>query len=142
MAERGLELDLQDPWLCILLSRPDLDLRRLTTNPSADVRYAAVHGLMPHDIPKVVAALAKLSRDSDRDVRNWATFTLGSQFESRSPTLCTALQKRVTDPDPEIRGEALVGLARRGDVHRPHCSTRVGWRVPRRLGGRGGGLAR
>lgn len=85
-------------------------------NPSADIRYATVHGLMPHDVPKVVAALAKLSRDSDRDVRNWATFTLGSQYDSTSPTLCAALQDRVTDPDPEIRGEALIGLARRGDV--------------------------
>jgi HEAT repeat protein len=79
-------------------------------NPSADIRYAAVHGLMPHDVPNVVAAVAKLARDSDRDVRNWATFTLGSQFESKSPTLCAALQERVTDSDPEIRGEALLGL--------------------------------
>ena len=71
---------------------------------------------MPHDVPEVVAALAKLSRDSDRDVRNWATFTLGSQFDSTSPTLCAALQERAIDPDPEIRGEALVGLACRGDV--------------------------
>jgi hypothetical protein len=87
-----------------------------TDNPSADIRYAAVHGLMPHDLPHVVVALAKLSRDSDRDVRNWATFALGSQFDSKSPTLCEALQGRVSDPDPEIRGEALLGLARRGDV--------------------------
>jgi HEAT repeat protein len=71
---------------------------------------------MPHDVPNVVAAMAKLTRDSDRDVRNWATFTLGSQFESKSPTLCAALQERVTESDPEIRGEALLGLARRGDV--------------------------
>ena len=85
-------------------------------HPSADIRYAAVHGLMPHDVPNVVTAVAKLSRDSDRDVRNWATFTLGSQFESKSPKLCDALQERVSDPDPEIRGEALLGLARRGDV--------------------------
>src|SRR3954463_14991190 len=41
---------------------------------------------------------------------------LPGQFESKSPTLCTALQERVSDSDPVIRGEALVGLARRGDV--------------------------
>lgn len=85
-------------------------------SPSADIRYAALHGLMPHDVPNVVTAVAKLTRDSDRDVRNWATFTLGSQFESKSATLCAALQERVTDSDPEIRGEALLGLARRGDT--------------------------
>jgi HEAT repeat protein len=81
----------------------------------ADFRYAAVHGLMPHDTPIVVDALTKLLRDADRDVRDWATFTLGSQFESDSPALRAALRERVEDSDPEIRGEALRGLARRGD---------------------------
>jgi HEAT repeat protein len=85
-------------------------------NPSADIRYAVVHGLMPHDCPNVVAALAKLCGDPDRDVRDWATFALGSQIESSSATLCAALHERVTDPDPEIRGEALIGLARRSDT--------------------------
>jgi HEAT repeat protein len=85
-------------------------------HPSADFRYAAVHGLMPHDTPVVVEALARLSRDADRDVRDWATFALGSQFESDSPTLRSALRERLNDTDPEVRGEALVGLARRGDT--------------------------
>lgn len=58
-------------------------------HPSAEFRYTAVHGLMPHDMPPVVDALVKLSQDSDRDVRDWATFTLGSQFESDSPALRT-----------------------------------------------------
>jgi HEAT repeat protein len=76
---------------------------------SADLRNAVVHGLMPHDIPQVVEALAKLSGDIDRDVRNWATFALGSQFESNSPSLRKALEERLADSDPEVRGEALVG---------------------------------
>lgn len=71
---------------------------------------------MPHDMPTVVQALTKLSRDVDRDVRDWATFTLGRQFESDSPSLRAALHERLTDADPEIRGEALVGLACRGDT--------------------------
>jgi HEAT repeat protein len=84
-------------------------------HPSADLRDAAVHGLMPHETPIVIDALVKLSRDADRDVRDWATFTLASQFDSDSSTLRVALRERVEDPDPEIRGEALVGLARRRD---------------------------
>jgi HEAT repeat protein len=83
---------------------------------SGDLRYAAVHGLMPHDTPIVVEALAKLSRDVDRDVRDWATFALGSQFDSDSSALRAALHDRVNDTDPEVRGEALVGLARRRDA--------------------------
>lgn len=71
---------------------------------------------MPHDTPAVVNALTKLSRDIDRDVRNWATFALGSQLESTSPTLTDALRERLADSDPEIRGEALLGLARRRDM--------------------------
>ncbi len=62
------------------------ELLAFVDSPSAEIRYAVVHGLMPHDEPKVVDALAKLSRNFDRDVRNWATFALGSQFESSSPT--------------------------------------------------------
>jgi HEAT repeat protein len=86
------------------------------THPSADFRDAVVHGLMPHDIPTVVEAMIKLSRDSDRDVRDWATFTLGSQFDSDSLELRVALHDRLTESDPEIRGEAFVGLARRRDT--------------------------
>ena len=86
------------------------------SHSSADLRYAAVHGLMPHDTPAVVDALAILSRDSDRDVRDWATFALGSQLESDSATLRAALHERVNDTDPEVRGEALRGLARRRDT--------------------------
>jgi HEAT repeat protein len=86
------------------------------THPFADLRDAAVHGLMPHDIPRVVEAMIKLSRDSDRDIRNWATFTLASQFDSDSPALRVALHERLAESDPEIRGEALIGLARRRDT--------------------------
>jgi HEAT repeat protein len=85
------------------------------SHPSGDFRDAVLHGLMPHDIPTVVEAMIKLSRDSERSVRDWATFTLASQFESDSPELRLALHERLADSDLEIRGEALVGLARRRD---------------------------
>jgi HEAT repeat protein len=52
---------------------------------------------MPHDTPAVVDALIRLCCDADRDVRDWATFTLGSQFESDSPSLRAALHERLTD---------------------------------------------
>ena len=96
--------------------RPIEALLPFVEHPCADFRYASVHGLMPHDTPTVVEALIRLCRDADRDVRDWATFTLGSQFESDSPSLRAALHERLTDADPEIRGEAIRGLARRRDT--------------------------
>ncbi|QAT87989.1 hypothetical protein EJ065_6460 [Corallococcus coralloides] len=57
-----------------------------------------------------------LSRDSDEDVRNRATFSLGSQAEEvDTPELRDALFDRLTESDMELRGEALVGLALRKD---------------------------
>ena len=85
-------------------------------HPSADIRHAVVHGLMPHDTPVVVEALIKLSSDSDSGVRDWATFTLGSQFDSDSAALREALHQRLGESNPEIRGEAFLGLGRRRDM--------------------------
>ena len=54
-----------------------------------------------------------LSKDKSRDVRNWATFGIGSMIEADTPQIRRVLQERLKDKDREIRGEALVGLARR-----------------------------
>lgn len=90
-------------------------LLRLVDHPNADVRLGAVHGLMGHSHPDAVRAMIRLSADADHDVRNWATFSLGSQIETDTPTIRDALRANLTDPDPEIRGEAIVGLAERHD---------------------------
>ena len=55
------------------------------------------------------------SGDDDHDVRNWAVFGLGSQIDTDSPEIREALRQALTDPDHEVRGEGLVGLAKRGD---------------------------
>jgi HEAT repeat protein len=104
------------PWSASRSPRVIDALLPFASHPSADVRYAAVHGLMPHETPTFVEAMADLSRDSDRDVRDWATFTLAGQFESDSPSVRSALHERLADLDPRIRGEALVGLMRGRDT--------------------------
>jgi len=90
-------------------------LSQLRGHPDPDVRFAIVHGLSCQDDPEAIAALISLSADSDRDVRNWATFGLGSMTEVDSGPLREALLARLAETDDEISGEALVGLALRGD---------------------------
>ncbi len=80
-------------------------------------RFGAVLALSRQDDPRAIAGLVKLSADADPEVRNWATFGLGVQTEADTPALRAALKARLDDPelDGEIRGEALVGLAERGE---------------------------
>lgn len=86
---------------------------------SEDIRYAVVHGLLTIDEDDEIAALIKLSRDTDEDVRNWATFGLGTQIDRDTAEIRDALAQRLnegkSDVEQEILGEALVGLARRKD---------------------------
>lgn len=87
----------------------------LVDHPESLVRYGVVHGLSGHEDPRAIAALIMLAADDDRDVRNWAVFGLGTQIDADSPEIRGALRRALSDSDHEIRGEALVGLARRGD---------------------------
>jgi HEAT repeat protein len=91
-------------------------LAKLQDHPDENVRLAVVHGLSCQDDSIAIAALIALSADSDRDVRNWATFGLGSMTSVDSDALREALLERSKESDDEISGEALVGLALRGDT--------------------------
>jgi HEAT repeat protein len=63
-----------------------------------------------------IDGLIALSADPDQDVRDWATFGLGSQLAVDRPDLRSALLARLHDPHLDVREEAAVGLARRGDT--------------------------
>ncbi len=88
----------------------------LRSHVDAHVRYAIVSSLCGCAEEQAIAALIERSADEDRDVRNWATFGLGSQIDTDTPAIREALFARLKEEDDEIRGEALVGLARRGDT--------------------------
>jgi hypothetical protein len=90
-------------------------LASLARHPAAHVRRGVVHGLMGHDDDLAVATLIRLSADSNREVRDWATFSLGAQVERDTPELREALAARLGDSNAEARAEAIAGLARRGD---------------------------
>ena len=91
-------------------------LIELSRHPDEALRYAVVNGLSNKADPRAIAALIILSSDTDLEVRNWATFGLGSLTEVDTPELRSALLARLDEAEDEIRGEALVGLARCGDL--------------------------
>lgn len=51
----------------------------------------------------------------DSDVRDWATFSLGTQIDAQTPAIQDALRARLHDADTGTCLEALAGLARRCD---------------------------
>ncbi len=87
----------------------------LRSHPDANVRYAIASSLGGCEEEQAIAALIELSADTDYDVRNWATFGLGSLIETDTPAIREALFARLEEKEDEARGEAFVGLARRGD---------------------------
>ena len=92
-------------------------------HPDAPVRYSvawALPGLLPSD--EVIAedhasagALARLTEDEDDEVRDRATFALGSLIAVDGTWTRSILRQRLTDPDEETRHEAIIGLAARHD---------------------------
>jgi HEAT repeat protein len=88
---------------------------RWAEHPDRDVRFGVVMALLCQEDERAISALTSLSGDVDHDVRNWATFGLGSQVETDTPAIRDALCARLTDTHDETRHEAIVGLARRGD---------------------------
>ena len=90
-------------------------LARLATHASEDVRCALAYALGGRTDAISRATLIQLSSDEDADTRNWATFALGSLSDEDSTAIRDALVARLTDADDEVRGEAILGLAKRRD---------------------------
>src|SRR5262249_35911230 len=91
------------------------ELAALTSHASADVRAALAYALGRRGDPVSLATLITLSRDEDKDTRDWATFGLGSLCDVATPQIRDALAARLGDSDEEVRGEAMLGLAKRRD---------------------------
>jgi HEAT repeat protein len=91
-------------------------LHGLRGHPDTQVRHSVVFGLLGADDDLAVQTLIELSTDADAYVRDWATFGLGTQIDHDDPALRNALLARLEDPDSDTRGEAIRGLAARGDT--------------------------
>lgn len=83
-----------------------------------NVRYAVARAL-PNGLggePEIIDTLLQLMHDPDSDVRDWATFGLGTQSDADSTAIRDALSERLQDSDFDTRAEATVGLAKRKDL--------------------------
>jgi len=96
-------------------------LIQLASHPDSAVRFDATCALPgcrdTDDLNPLVGALLVLMEDEDGDVRNWATFGLGTQLDADGAEVRDALARRVVVDDVHLdaRDEAIVGLARRRD---------------------------
>lgn len=83
----------------------------------SDIRFFVTHALTAlHDDQRSIEGLTHLTTDSSTKVRDWATFGLGSIIETDTSAIRQALHSRLRDRDDIVRGEALVGLAKRQDA--------------------------
>ena len=89
-------------------------------HPDERVRLAVTRVLpgavrSPEATTRVAKALIELTGDSSSQVRDAATFGLGSIMDVDTPAIREALRERLFDSDLDTRLEALVGLAERRD---------------------------
>ncbi|MEU7866381.1 HEAT repeat domain-containing protein [Dactylosporangium sp. NPDC049140] len=91
-------------------------LVRMRAHADARVRDGVAFGLLGRDEPAALEALIELSGDADAQVRDWASFGLARRTTRDFPRLRAALAARLDDDDPDVRAEAIHGLAVRGDV--------------------------
>jgi HEAT repeat protein len=87
----------------------------LIADPFVEVRRGVVFGLSCVEDRRATDGLIRLCHDDDAYVRDWASFGLAEQCEIDYPELRDQLRSMVHDPNPEVRGQAMIGLARRGD---------------------------
>lgn len=93
----------------------DALLLRFETHPDEDVRWRLVHCLSTGSSPNDIPVLIRLTTDPATRIRDWATFSLGTQSEADTPEIRAALVARLEDEDADTRGEAMRGLAVRQD---------------------------
>ena len=85
------------------------------THKSVYVKHSLVSALSTIEKDKAIDTLIKLSNDTDPDIRDGATFGIGSQVKTDHKKIRTALWDRISDNDQGTRFEAISGLARRKD---------------------------
>lgn len=90
---------------------------RYGSHPNEEIRYSVSFALGAFsDEPQSVETLLLLMDDADEDVRDWATFAIGTLGNCDSPEIREALVRRLSDEYGDVREEAMAGLGKRGDL--------------------------
>ena len=86
------------------------------THASGEVRFSVAFALgeFPND-RRSVEGLLLLMDDTNEDVRDWATFAMGTLSDSDSPRIREVLFRRLADTNVDVHEEAMAGLCKRRD---------------------------
>jgi HEAT repeat protein len=82
---------------------------------ATETRLYATFALARIGDPVVVPDLLALANDPEVDVRKMAVYALGAVAVASDATAGTALRRALTDPATDVRWNAALALARRGD---------------------------
>ena len=82
---------------------------------NSEVRFGLVNSLSGINDESAIQVLIELSSDKHPSIRDWATFSIGTQIEVNSTNISKALWNRIDDNDKNTRLEAIFGLAKRKD---------------------------
>lgn len=96
-------------------SRAITEISKLANHYSDDVRLSVACSLSGFDDARAIQSLIELMDDPNSEVRDWATFAIGSLIKSNKPNILDALHTRISDENADVRNEAILGLALRGD---------------------------
>jgi hypothetical protein len=84
-------------------------------NANEGVREGLVSALLSVDNKLAIDTLIHLTTDKISNIRDWATFGIGTQIERDNKSIREALWSRVNDKHQDTKVEAIVGLAKRKD---------------------------
>lgn len=84
-------------------------------NENKLIKEGLVAALIGIEDKLAIETIIKFSSDKINQIRNWATFGLGTLLTIDNERIRTALWNRVNDKHQETRLEAIIGLANRKD---------------------------
>ena len=92
-----------------------LTLIDLKTHRYCIVRYALVRALSGLEEKNAIETVIELSTDKDPEIRDFATFSIGTLIEINNDRIIEVLWERINDSHEMVRFEAIAGLVKRQD---------------------------